>query len=160
MRRGIHAVAYLASTISAVCLFLMMLLTAGDVVGRYLFNHPIEGSKDITELIMVIMVFLVIPYVHVVNGHVRVEIFISRLSSHTQSILGDVSSFLAAVVFALMIWQMGRRVWVSLFDPSSYQTETLGIPIAPFLFVTAIGILLLFLVILSSFVSSRGRGRE
>ena len=41
-----------------VFLFLMMLLVACDVFGRYVLDHPIPGAGDAIEQSMVLLVFL------------------------------------------------------------------------------------------------------
>jgi len=37
----------------------MMLLTTADVIGRYFFNAPVLGAYEITEYLMLIMVFFI-----------------------------------------------------------------------------------------------------
>ena len=43
--------------LGAVTLFLMMLLTTADVAGRYILNQPILGGLEITEFMIVSVVF-------------------------------------------------------------------------------------------------------
>ena len=38
--------------VSAVVLFLMMMVTAVDVIGRYLFNTPLAGGFELTEMML------------------------------------------------------------------------------------------------------------
>ena len=45
------------SYIGNIALALMMLLTTADVLGRYFFNAPVLGAYEITEYLMLIMVF-------------------------------------------------------------------------------------------------------
>ena len=44
--------------IMAVFLFVMMVLTAADVIGRYVFNAPISGAFEIVQYLMALVVFL------------------------------------------------------------------------------------------------------
>ena len=38
--------------LAATILFFMMLLTAVDVIGRYLFNTPVNGGFEVTEIML------------------------------------------------------------------------------------------------------------
>ena len=59
-------------------LFLMMLLTFADVVARYLFNRPIRGGFEITELTLLVLIFAGLPLVSHADEHVTMD-FIDRL---------------------------------------------------------------------------------
>lgn len=129
-------------------LFLMMLLVAADVIGRYVFNSPIYGAMEIGELMMVILVFLGMSYCTLERAHVRVELLVSRFSERTQVILDIIMSIASAAIFALIVWQMGMQGWQGLFSPSGRITLLLGLKEAPFLLIAAIGGLLMCLELL------------
>lgn len=61
-----------------IIMFLMFFATA-EILGRYLFNAPIRGHLEIVELIMAGVVFFGIAYTQRVGGHVRMELFITRV---------------------------------------------------------------------------------
>src|SRR5215475_2687646 len=46
---------------AAVLLFCLMMLTTADVVGRYIFNWPIRGAFEITELLLLTLIFAGLP---------------------------------------------------------------------------------------------------
>src|SRR5262245_64287750 len=48
-------------TAAAVLLFCLMALTTADVVGRYIFNWPIRGAFEITELLLLTLIFAGLP---------------------------------------------------------------------------------------------------
>ena len=48
--------------VSVILIFLMSLLVFADVVGRYLFNHPIAGTTEIVKCTIIAIVFLGIAY--------------------------------------------------------------------------------------------------
>jgi TRAP-type C4-dicarboxylate transport system permease small subunit len=43
--------------VASALLFSMMVLTFFDVVGRYLLNKPIRGAFEITELLLLVLIF-------------------------------------------------------------------------------------------------------
>jgi TRAP-type C4-dicarboxylate transport system permease small subunit len=61
-----------------IIMFLMFFATA-EILGRYLFNSPIPGHVEIVELIMAGVVFFGIAYTERVGGHVRMELFVTRV---------------------------------------------------------------------------------
>ncbi len=123
--------------IAGITLFFMMLLTAVDVCARYLFNHAILGSHDITELMMVIIIFLALSDTASSGGHIRVEVVTSHLSLKTQQILKMVTSLPSGVVAGIFAWRLGANALDSFQHMEAMPV--LQIPIAPFLALSAIG---------------------
>ena len=60
---------------AAIVLFLMMTITAVDVVGRYFFNKPLAGGFEITEIGLALLIYCALPLVSA-----RRELDISHLS--------------------------------------------------------------------------------
>ena len=50
----------LCGLLAAVALFAIMGLTLADVLGRKLLNHSITGSLELTEILMVVVIFAAI----------------------------------------------------------------------------------------------------
>jgi TRAP-type C4-dicarboxylate transport system permease small subunit len=61
-----------------IIMFLMFFATT-EIVGRYIFNAPVPGHVEIVELIMAGVVFFGIAYTERVGGHVRMELFVTRV---------------------------------------------------------------------------------
>lgn len=57
----------------------LMLFASSEIVGRYLFKYPIPGHVEIVELIMAAVVFFGIAYTQRVGGHIRLDMFITRV---------------------------------------------------------------------------------
>ena len=58
---------------ASVILFLMMLLTFVDVVARYLFNWPLRGGFELTELMLLVLIFAGLPLVSHADEHVTMD---------------------------------------------------------------------------------------
>ena len=56
----------------------MMLLTVVDVVGRYVFNRPVRGAFEVTELMLVVLIFAGLPLVSYGDEHAVMD-FVDRL---------------------------------------------------------------------------------
>ena len=89
--------------IGGVMFMALMFLGAGDVIGRYLFNKPIMGTMEASEILMAGIVLLSWAYTQRTGGHVRVELFISRYSPRTKAIANFATMFLSLVLFSVII---------------------------------------------------------
>jgi TRAP-type C4-dicarboxylate transport system permease small subunit len=96
----------------------LMLFASSEIVGRYLFKYPIPGHVEIVELIMAAVVFFGIAYTQRVGGHIRMDMFITRVlrgrSYHIAeaitilfSLLGYSIITLASLKFALDAYEFG-----------------------------------------------------
>ena len=65
--------------LSAIALFAIMALTFFDVGGRKLLGHSIPGSLELTELLMVVVIFAAIPLVSQRGEHVTFDSLDSSL---------------------------------------------------------------------------------
>lgn len=150
LKREVHRVTHLLSWVASGVIFLMMLLTFGDFFGRYALKRPITGSQDVTEMMMVIVVFFGFAYTANAKGHVNVDLLTSRFSRHTQAILGMLTSSASLVIFALISWQLYLQAWDHLLNPN-IVSQTIGVPVGPFRLVAAIGASWLWLEFLVDF---------
>ena len=60
---------------SASVLFLMMLITAVDVAGRYVFNKPLPGGFELTELLLAALIYCGLPLVSARREHIVIDTF-------------------------------------------------------------------------------------
>lgn len=77
--RAFFAVEKAMALISALCIFALMLVGVWQVLARKLANAPIYGYIDIVEIAMTTFAFIAISYTERLGGHVRMEIFASRM---------------------------------------------------------------------------------
>ncbi len=117
---------------ASVLLFLMMLLTFADVVARYLLNRPIRGAFEITELILLVLIFAGLPLVSHADEHVTMD-FIDRIlpAALLRALVRLVHALCAALMFFLT-WQ----VWVKAGKIAGYgdTTDVLRITVGPFVY--------------------------
>lgn len=73
MKRVVYSIVRISSYISLGSLFVLTFLVTSDVIGRYIFMRPIKGTEDISEIIMVLTVFLSLGLTQYVKGHVSIE---------------------------------------------------------------------------------------
>ncbi|MCI2808318.1 TRAP transporter small permease [Eoetvoesiella caeni] len=92
---------------AATLLMLMMLLTFIDVVGRYFFNHPVNGAYELTEVLLAFVVFFALPLVTMENGHITVSLFDGWFNGAAKTVKELVINLLMVVVQGVMTWRLG-----------------------------------------------------
>ncbi len=104
--------AFFLELVSASVLFFLMALTCVDVAGRYLFNSPLHGGTEMTEIGLAVMVFAAMPVITWRGGHIVVDLLDRFLGSKIVKVL----SLFAALVMssslyflALRIFELGER---------------------------------------------------
>jgi TRAP-type transport system small permease protein len=117
---------------ASILLLGMMLLTFADVVGRYLFNWPLRGAFEITELSLLVLIFAGLPLVSRANEHVTMD-FIDRWLPEKIAVLVQrvVQLFCGAIILGLA-WQ----VFIKAGKISGYgdTTDVLKIAVGPFVY--------------------------
>jgi len=144
---------------SAVILFCMMMLTFVDVVMRYLLNWPIRGGFEITELMLLVLIFAGLPLVSHADEHVTMDFIDRVLHGRARDVLARAVHALCAAVMFFLTWQ----VWLKAGKIAAYgdTTDVLRIAVAPFIYFMAAMILLTGLVhVFKMFVPGAARASQ
>ncbi len=116
-------------------LLALMGLILFDVLMRYVLRLPFLGGFEITELTMVLIVALGLPYCAATDGHVSVDVFAPALDRPSLRWIPVVLNLAGAALMAVMAWQ------AALYAIGSAErgeaTNMLGIQIFPFQLVIA-----------------------
>ena len=105
----------------------VMGMTVVSVVGRYLFNAPVPGDYEITELAIGIAVFAFFPYCHITNANIVVELFTGRMPERFRAALDAAHNLTFAVVAGLITWRLFIGAMHKFDDGET--TVFLGIPV-------------------------------
>ncbi len=140
--------------VSALALFGIMWLTLVDVIGRKFFNHSIPGGLEITEIMLVCVIFCALPLVSWRGEHVVFDTFDGFIPKRLQRLQVRVVHVFSAFVFVGLAYLMTTKAmrFASYGDTTAY----LLLPLQPvawgmsaMMFVT--GIVHLLLAILGEF---------
>lgn len=99
--------------LSASILFGLMFYVVAEVGMRYLFNHPLPGHLELSEMLVAPAAFLALSYVQARHGHVGVDIVRDHLSARARGVLDAVTVILALVTFAIIAWVSGANTWLA-----------------------------------------------
>ena len=129
---------------ASILLFGMMLLTFVDVVARYLFNRPIRGGFEMTELVLLVLIFAGLPLVSHADEHVTMDFIDRMLPERVVGVLIRLVHALVAAVFFFLTWQ----VLIKAGRIAGYgdTTDVLRISVGPFVYFMAAMIFLTALV--------------
>lgn len=138
-------------------LFLMMLLTVGNVVGRRLagwapFFQPIPGAFELTNFMLALIVFFSIGYTLIRQGHISIDVVVSHFSPRTRAVIDCIIYFLSLGLFSLVTWQ--SAVYAGRLFEGHNISGVLSLPIYIFVIAAAFGSLLFCLVLLVNILSS------
>jgi TRAP-type C4-dicarboxylate transport system permease small subunit len=121
---------------AAVLLFGLMTLTTADVIGRYVFNWPLRGAFEITELLLLTLVFAGLPLASRADEHVTLDFIDMALGEKGRLRLRR----LVDLVCGLLILGLAWAVWIKAGKIAGYRdtTEVLRLPVAPFVYFMAL----------------------
>lgn len=91
---------------SATLLFLMMMLTFVDVIGRYVFTAPVFGAAEMIQFLLAMTIFGGLSLVNAHDDHISVELFepaLDRWIPRTRRILVQVFS---VIVMTIIAWEL------------------------------------------------------
>ena len=125
----------LLCVMAATVLFAMMALTFVDVILRYIFNAPLRGSFEITELMMVVLIMAGLPLVSRQEEHVVLDVFDDLMSPVVHRVL----RFLVNILCSTTMAGMGALMWTKAGQIASYgdTTAALKITLAPYVYLMA-----------------------
>jgi TRAP-type C4-dicarboxylate transport system permease small subunit len=145
--------------LASLCLVALALLTLADVVGRYLLNYSIIGAVEVTEMLMVGVIFAGIVLATVAREHVAVDLVTLHMDGTVRKAQQVASHLLAtgiSVLLAAATWSQAT----SALDFGD-QTTMLGLPLAPMLFFMSAMLLVNALVHgWQTWLALRGTGRD
>ena len=124
---------------AAFTLFCMMMLTVVDVIGRYFFDSPIRGVYELVGFTLVCTGAWGMGYAQIKKGHIRVDFLLKRFSKKIQAVLTTLANLVGLVAFSLLFWRVLLLADYFLNLKKGNATDTLHIPIAPFVILLAIG---------------------
>ncbi len=115
--------------VSATVLFAMMLVTATDVAGRYLFSRPLAGGFELTEMMLAALIYSGLPLVSLRRDHIVIDTldpFFAPAFKRALDVVADLACFVTLAGIGWLIFRRALRV-------AEYgdTTSVLKLPLAP-----------------------------
>jgi TRAP-type C4-dicarboxylate transport system permease small subunit len=129
--------------IAMVSLLGFMLLGTANVLGRDIFNSPIIGAIEFSQILMAGSFLLALASTQAQKQHIAVTDLLNRFPPNWRSILEFAALFIGLILFGVMTWLSAKLVntlWIQ-----GEQIPTVRIPVAPFRILLPLGAFVLCL---------------
>ena len=100
--------------LSSVLIFVMMVLVTLDVLGRYLFANPVPGTLEISQMLMVVIVFFAYAYTEASDKNIKAELVDKYVSVRKKYLLQAFAAFIGLGIFSIICWQGSQQAWLSM----------------------------------------------
>ena len=111
-------------------------LTFADVIGRYFFSSPIAPATDLTEMLMVLVIFCAMPVVAARSQNIVIDLLDPYTPRWLARIRDIVVALIAAGFFLVAAWRLVVLAQRAMRTGS--VTSYLGWPMAPILIVICV----------------------
>jgi len=118
-------------------LFVMMMVTVVDVTCRFLFNLPVTGSIEITGYLLLLTIFLGIPYAAARGQHIRIDLLSAKFTGRRALILESITLLVEIAIFAVLVWQSIQ--YSVLMHNMNRVTAVLRLAESPFVLTVSFG---------------------
>lgn len=151
----VGATSRLLSGVGGLTLVVMTLWTVADVITRYLLSKPLQGSIDLVESTLVLVVFLALPECFRRDEQVTVDLVDHFISARSVQWLKLLSTF-ATTLFLLLLIYAGIQPLLDAWQFGDRKPD-LPVPILSLLGVIEVSIALTVVVLTGKFVQQLRR---
>lgn len=116
------------------------LLTTVDVIGRYIFNRPVRGAFELTEVMMAALIFAALPLVTLQREHIAVDLLDPWLNPAVRRCQRTAIELACALITAVLAWVLFEQARQAALD--GLHTDALRLPLASVLYFGAVAIAL------------------
>jgi len=146
IKLAIYKLSALLNIIGVGFILAMVLLIVTDILSRLLFNIALQGSYELVEYIMGLVIVFALGYTQIKNGHISVTTLIEMLPEWAQDWANRGVNLVGLVMFALITWQTFEKAGMEV--KAGTTSAVLYIPKYPFMYACAFGFAVLTLVYL------------
>ena len=138
--------------IGITALFSMIVLNFVDVIlDTRLIHHPFKGTTALTEIMMIIGIWLAMAHSQNEKGHLSIDVITSRLSPRNRLSVDFIASILSLGTVAIIIWKTIDQA-IYFGEKHMMHAQFLAIPSAPFAAIIALGAIAFWLLIFRDFL--------
>lgn len=130
--------------VAALALFAMMLLTFADVFSRKFLGNSITGAVELTELLMLAMIFFALPVASLAGEHIVFDLLDRILPATVLRWQQTLAHALTAAILMGAAWVVSERA--ARTTEFGDVTSTLTIQLGPFHYMAALLLALTALV--------------
>ncbi len=99
-----------SGAIAALAVLAMCLLITGAVFVRYVFGIPVVWVPEIVGYLMVVLIFLALGETMLAGGHIKIDLFVSRIPKRLRDMLELLTLALSTGVAGFFAWHGVRTM--------------------------------------------------
>lgn len=145
--------------IGVASLAIMMFHNFFNVTTRYLFNTPVPITVELSQLLMVFLVFSFLSYAERNDLHIRCDIILVYLPEKIRRYFNAFAFILGAIFSGILAWGTFFLAQESVIKREISESTTIEIPIYEakvFIFICFFSLMVIFLVNAVSALFKRG----
>jgi TRAP-type C4-dicarboxylate transport system permease small subunit len=151
MKGWIYKLSALLNVVGVSLTLLMAALIVIDILGRLLFNLPLQGSYELVEYIMGLAIAFAISYTQIQGAHINIPTLVEMLPWKLRRWMERLINLVGFVVVGLISGQSFIKAGMEVKVGTT--SAVLYIPVYPFRYACALGFTLLALVFLMQILS-------
>ncbi|MEJ2164418.1 MAG: TRAP transporter small permease subunit [Desulfobacterales bacterium] len=124
--------------------FVMMLITSTEVIGRYVFNHPTTWAWPLNRQIFGVFILVAGAYTMSTREHIRIEILYDNFPPKVKKVAKGLALLSFVLFMGVLVWQGAWMGWNSLMMREKLA-GAFRMPLYPFKLLIPIGAFLFLL---------------
>ena len=137
---------------ASLLVFVMMLITSTEVIGRYVFNHPTTWAWPLNRQIFGVFILVAGAYTMSKREHIRIEILYDHFPPKIKRVARGIALASFILFMGVLVWQGSWMGWNSLMMKEKLA-GAFRMPLYPFKILIPIGALLFLLQGIAVFFS-------
>jgi TRAP-type mannitol/chloroaromatic compound transport system permease small subunit len=129
---------------ASLLVFVMMLITSTEVIGRYLFNSPTTWAWPLNRQIFGVFILVAGAYTMSKREHIRIEILYDHFPPRIKLLARAIALASFVIFMGVLVWQGSWMGWNSLMMKEKLA-GAFRMPLYPFKILIPIGALLFLL---------------
>ncbi len=129
--------------VAGVAIAAIALITAGNVITRYLTNVSFAFTEEYSIALMVVMTLCGTAAAFAANRHIRMTALTDRLPHRWQRGAETLVLLASLVMFALLAWYGGRMAW----DDYRFEVTSPGLGVPQWWYTAAVPVLAVVVVL-------------
>ncbi len=139
----------------ALVIALLVIAMTYSAIGRYV-NHPLNGSTDIIEMGLLVMIALAMGIEHMGHEKMTVDALSKLLPRKMQAVLAPIIFLLVLVIMVIAIYYL-IKLGIKMQDRGEVTKGTLHLPKYPFVYIISFGMITLVPIYLARLLHSIDR---
>lgn len=144
IRSAIGLLTRVLAYFAAFLLVVVLVLVIADISRRALTGQAVRGVVELSEVAMVTIVFLGLPYAEQLRAHVAMTMVVEKLKPRTASMVNAAGLCLIIFIVIWMIWVTTGRA-IESFEANEFRYGLARVPVWPARIAIAVGLTVLLM---------------